>query len=294
MKLLKLLGIDFRLNVFFLLLLAIYWYFGVLGQALVIFCIVFLHEMGHVVVALGYGVKVREVELLPFGGVARLTESIELDPFMETYIALAGPITNGFLALSGYILNKFGMGNQQWLPFFIQCNLMLGFFNLLPAFPLDGGRIFRAFFSLRVGLKKGTELSVALSKWIGAAMALAGLWLLWLSSGKSFNLLVIAVFLVYSALREKGTAMYIFMKFLARKKEELVREGVLLTRSLVALENANLKDIVKYFVPKRYHLVVVVGRDQQIKGTLTEGEIIEELLGGGTRTPAGVLVQRKK
>ncbi|MHB9093632.1 MAG: M50 family metallopeptidase [Eubacteriales bacterium] len=294
MRLLRIFGVDIRLNIFFMLLFIIYWYFGVFDQALVIFCVVFLHEMGHVVVAVGYGIKVREVELLPFGGVAKVEDSIELDPVIETYMALGGPLTNGFLALAGWILNMYGMGNQRWLPFFIQCNLMLGIFNLLPALPLDGGRIFRAFKALRVGLKKATEQSVALSKWVGLVMAGLGIWSLGTGGGKYLNLLVLAVFLVYSAAKEKGSAMYIFMKFLARKKEELFREGVLLARQVVALESSHIKDVVKYFVPRKYHLVVIVGRDQRVKGTLTEGEIIEEMLEGGLETPVGMLVQRKK
>ena len=294
MRILRVLGIDFRLNVFFLLLFIVYWYCGVVGQALVVFSVVFLHEMGHVAVAMGYGIKVTEVELLPFGGVARMEGSIELDPLVETYVALAGPLTNGFLAFMGYILNSLGMGNQQWLPFFIQCNLMLGLFNLLPAIPLDGGRVFRAFRALRVGLKNATLQAITLSMWLGTVLAGVGVWLLSIDGKKYFNILVLAIFLIYSAMKEKGSAMYIFMKFLARKKEELFREGILLARQIVALENQCLKDIVKFFVPKKYHLVVVVGKDQRIMGTLTEGEIIRDLIEIGPETPVGQLVQSKK
>lgn len=294
MRLLNIFGIDFKLNVFFIILFVAYWYFGVLVQAMVIFTIVFLHEMGHVVVAYGYGMKVTEVELLPFGGVARIESDIELDPAIETYVALAGPLTNGFLALMGYLFGKLGMGNQQWLLFFINCNLMVGLFNLLPAFPLDGGRVFRACASCRLGLKKATDKAVRLSIWLSIVLAIAGIWSLFTTHGSNFNFLVIAIFLIYSAAKEKGSAMYLFMKFLAKKKEELFREGVLLSRQVVALETSSLKDIVKYFVPKKYHLVVVVSKDQSIKGILTEGQVIERMFGQGPETPVGMLIQQKK
>ncbi len=294
MRLLRLFGVDISLDIFFILLFGIYWCLGVLGQAMVIFCIVFLHEMGHVVVAKGYGVKVTGVELLPFGGVARMEGNIELDPVADIYVALAGPLTNAFLAGLGYMLQKFGVGNQQWLPFFVQSNILLGLFNLLPAIPLDGGRIFRALVSLHWGLKRATERAVTLSIGLSTAMALAGAWSVVTGRGNNFNFLVIAVFLTYCAVKEKVSAMYIFMKFLARKKEELFKEGVLLARQVVALESSYLKEVVRFFVPRKYHLVVVVGEDQRVKGTVTEGEIIEEILGGGRETPVGLLVQRKK
>ena len=294
MRLLTIFGVDLRLNIFFLLLLSLYWYFGLLGRALIVFAVVFLHEMGHVVVAAGYGMKIKEVELLPFGGVARVEGNIELDPVIEVYVALAGPLTNGFLALGGYILNSCGMGNQQWLPFFIQCNLMLGIFNLAPAIPLDGGRIFRALMSLSCGPRRATNRAVALSRMLSAALVIVGVWSVLTDGGSNLNFLVIAIFLIYSAAKEKGSAMYIFMKFLTRKKEELSRAGILLARQIVTLESSHLKDVVKYFVPKKYHFVVVIGLDQKVKGTLTEGEIIDEILGGGLETPVGVLVQRKK
>lgn len=91
MKLGKIFGVSLRLNKFFLALLFLYITFGVLPKGLIAFGTVLLHEMAHVIVARSYGMKVREVELLPFGGVARIEGNMELDPHIETYIALAGP-----------------------------------------------------------------------------------------------------------------------------------------------------------------------------------------------------------
>ena len=294
MRLVSVFGVDLRMNVLFMLMMVVFWYFGFLFQALVIFSVVFLHEMGHVVVAKGYGMRVTEIELLPFGGVARMEGHLELDPVTETYVALAGPLTNGFLLLLGWILGLAGFGNQQWLTFFMECNLMLGLFNLIPAFPLDGGRVLRAFLALRIGLKKATERASGLSRIVGFGMLAAGAVSLFLNEGEYINFAVIAGFLIYASAKEKGNVMYLFMKFLARKKEDLFREGVLICRQVVALETSRLKDVVKFFVPKKYHLVVVVGRDQTVRGTLTEGEVIDQMLGQGPETLVGSLLMRKK
>ncbi len=259
-----------------------------------IFSIVFLHEMGHVVAAAGYGLRVQEIELLPFGGVARIEGDIASAPVTETYVAAAGPLTNAFLALLGYLLYRLGIGNRYWLGFFIQWNIMLGAFNLLPAFPLDGGRVLRAFLSLNRGVKRATEDAAALSQALGAAMAVAGAYFWFSSGGQDINCFVVALFLIYAAAKEKGSVMFVFMKFLTRKKEELFREGILLVRQVAALESSRLKDVVKNFVPRKYHLVVVIGKDHLVKGTFTEGEIIDEMVRRGPETPLGLLTLKKK
>lgn len=292
MRLVRIFGVDFRLNIFFLLLFLLYYYFGIILQALIVFSAVLVHEIGHIMVALGYGIKVREIELLPFGGVAKLEGNIELDPLIEIYVAVAGPITSGFLVLLGLVMEKTGIGNQQWLPFFIRCNLMLLAFNLVPAFPLDGGRVFRAITSFRFGLKKATDNAVRLSQAISIVLAVAGIYSIFLTHGKDINLLIIAIFLLYCALKEKGSAMYIFMKFLTKKKEELLKEGVLLTRQVIALDTSFLRDVVKFFVPKKYHIVSVVDKKHSILGTFTEGEIIEGLLHYGPDARVGFLIQK--
>ncbi|WP_418790739.1 M50 family metallopeptidase [Phosphitispora sp. TUW77] len=294
MRLLTVFGVDFKLNIFFILLFIVYWYFGVLGQALMIFSIVFLHEMGHVVVAAGYGIRTKEIELLPFGGVARLEGNIESEPVIEAYVAAAGPLTNAFLVFLGYMLYRMGIGNRHWLGFFIQWNIMLGAFNLLPAFPLDGGRVLRAFLSLRCGVKRATENAAALSQALGAIMAAAGAYIWFKSGGQDVSCLIISFFLIYSASKAKGSVMFVFMKFLSRKKEELFREGILLVRQVAVLETSLLKDVVKNFVPRKYHLVVVIGKDHLVKGIFTEGEIIDEMVRNGPETSLRLVVQKKK
>lgn len=292
MNLGKIWGINIRVNIFFLLLFLLYYHFGVLFQALVIFSGVILHEMGHVVVALGYGIKVREIELLPFGGVAKLEGNIEHHPVTETYIALAGPMTSGFLVIMGLVMEWSGIGNQQWLPFFIRCNMMLLLFNLLPALPLDGGRVLRAFLSGRMGLKKGTEQAVKVSRMLSYIMGGIGVWSIFANKGQDINFLVIALFLLFCSTKEKKAIMYVFMKFLAKKKEDLMKEGVLLTRHVIALDSSLLKDVVKFFVPKKYHMVDVLNGSHHLLGTLTEGQVIDGLMHLGPETRVGVLVRK--
>ena len=90
-------GVQLVLNRYFLALLCLYFLTGVLVKALVVFGLVFYHELFHVVAAMRLGIKVREIELLPFGGVAKMEDLLELRPSTELKVALAGPLSNALL-----------------------------------------------------------------------------------------------------------------------------------------------------------------------------------------------------
>ncbi len=292
MKIASVFGVDVRLNWFFLLLFFLYFWAGLLPQGLIAFGVVILHELAHVITAVGYGIKVREVELLPFGGVARMEAGLEENPVVETVVALAGPLTNGFMLLAALGAKQLGWGNPDWLPFFMHANLLVGCFNLLPALPLDGGRIYRAWLAGRIGLKDATEQAADLGKLFAIGFAGVGFFAL-VHGVIDYNLFVAAVFLYYAASREKGGAMFVFLRYLARKKEVLARRGALLSRQVVTVETTPLKDLVRYFVPGKYHLVAVLDRERRLQKILTETEVIDGMLNYGWHLPVGELPERK-
>lgn len=292
MKIASIFGVDVRLNRFFLLLFFLYFLLGVLPQGLIAFGVVIIHELAHVLTAAYNGIKVREVELLPFGGVARLETGLEENPATETAVALAGPLTNGIMLVAALGTKKLGWGNPEWLPFFMRANLLVGCFNLLPALPLDGGRVYRAWLAGRVGLKEATERAADLGRLFAIGFAGVGLFAL-VNGVADYNLFVAAVFLYYSATREKGSAMYLFLRYLARKKEVLTRRGALLSRQVVVVETTPLKDLVRYFVPGKYHLVAVLDRERRVQRFLTESEVIDGMLTYGWYLPVGELPEKK-
>src|SRR5687768_9887311 len=170
-KIARVAGIDLRVHATFVLLVAWlavieYRSNGTAGAALegvlftlAIFGSVVLHEFGHALTARRYGVATRDITLLPIGGVARL-ERMPHEPKQELLIALAGPAVTAALAIIFYLmLRLFGMssamteglaGNQgTFLGRLFWVNVSLLVFNLLPAFPMDGGRVLRAALALR-------------------------------------------------------------------------------------------------------------------------------------------------
>ena len=154
---------------------------GVLFISLLFLCVL-LHEFGHIIAARRYGVQTPDVILLPIGGVARL-ERIPEEPAQELVVALAGPAVNVviaallYLALGGFVpaggleIDNPGVGLLERL---LPANLFLVVFNLIPAFPMDGGRVLRAFLAYRFGYARGTQIAATVGQALAFAFGLLG------------------------------------------------------------------------------------------------------------------------
>ncbi|WP_338091193.1 M50 family metallopeptidase [Pelotomaculum isophthalicicum] len=282
-------GMEIHLNNYFLALLGLFFVAGVLGKGLIAFAVVLFHELAHVAVARRLGVQVSDIELLPFGGVSRMGGDIVFDPAKEVYVAVAGPAANLFLTGLGTVLNNHSLWDKDLGLFFLHCNLMVAAFNLLPALPLDGGRVFRAYLARRSGLKKATYLAAWWGQFWGVVITAGGLaGLVMRLSG--LDIIITGLFLLYAATREKSLAPYHFIRHLVQKKNELAAAGVLPGEPLVSLDTVRLGHLIQAFLPQRFHLVLLLGHDWQYKGVVSEVQIIEALLAEGVDCPVGKLL----
>ena len=191
-------GIDIKVHATFLLLLVFFGWSSYsrrqspadatlgIGFILVLFLCVVLHELGHALTAKRYGIRTRDIILLPIGGVARL-ERIPEDPLKELLVAVAGPAVNVaiaaglFVALS--IRGDWQTGSAFSLfeahgPFLEQVfriNVQLVLFNLLPAFPMDGGRMLRAVLAMRMEYVRATQVAATVGQGMAFLFGLLGL-----------------------------------------------------------------------------------------------------------------------
>lgn len=218
LKLGKLLGIDVYLHFTFLLLLGFlgfyYWQATQDGNAalrgvafiVAVFGCVLLHELGHALMARRYGIQTRDITLLPIGGIARL-EKMPEKPMQEFWVALAGPAINvviagvlliGLAATGGFApVEELGVTGGSFWQRLMVLNLFLVAFNLLPAFPMDGGRVLRALLAMRLGRRRATAIAAN----VGQAMAI-----LFGIVGFLYNpiLIFIAIFVYLGAQAEAG------------------------------------------------------------------------------------------
>lgn len=211
-KLFKLFGISIDVHVTFLLLPIIFGLFyglkGIVLIFLVFFCVT-SHELCHSVVAKRFGIRVDSITLLPIGGLAAM-RSIPEKPIQEFTIAIAGPLFNLALATALLLPAYYGLGPEnlfQWPPgleswprvlawaFWI--NPILAGFNLLPAFPMDGGRVVRAFLAKRMDYKRATEVATGLGHLFAIVFGFVGI------MKGHIILIVIAIFIYIAASQEE-------------------------------------------------------------------------------------------
>jgi stage IV sporulation protein FB len=249
---------------------------GLGPEALILGVVLATHELAHLVLARALGLEVAEIEVLPFGGVARVEGLEWAEPGVEATVALAGPLDNFLLLALGL-----GLGRLGWLApgrgqFFLTANLALAVVNLLPALPLDGGRVLRAVLSRRLGYGLATRRLCAVGRRLAWLLAAAGAGALALDTFVP-GLFVFAVFLYGAAREERWTAGLHAWRQLWRKADQVRRAGALPVVALAAPPACSLGDLVARLVPHRYHLIWVVDDSGRARGPVDEGAVLEAL-----------------
>ena len=189
-------GIDVYMHFTFLLLIGwvalMHWQNGRSVSAalvgvlfiLAIFMCVVLHEFGHALMARRYGIPTRDIILLPIGGVARL-EKMPTQPIQELWVALAGPAVNAFIAViffvwlkltaSWELFQSLSVTTGPFLERLMAVNLFMIVFNMIPAFPMDGGRVLRALLATRREYGRATQIAASIGQGIAVLFGFIGL-----------------------------------------------------------------------------------------------------------------------
>jgi Zn-dependent protease len=218
-KVARISGIDIYIHTTFLLLvgwLALsYWLsersipavLAGLGFVLALFASVLLHELGHALAARRFGIPTRDITLLPIGGVARL-ERMPEKPFEELYVALAGPLVNVLIAAVLFViwlaaggtlpLAQLSFSEGSFIERLMVANGTLALFNLIPAFPMDGGRVVRALLASRMEYARATRLAATLGQGLALVFGFLGLFnnpmllfiafFVWIGAGQEANM----------------------------------------------------------------------------------------------------------
>lgn len=283
------LGIPIRLHITFLLVLPMFAYvfainpqpFGFAGvepplvryalsvlAVILLFASILLHELAHSYLAKRYGVKIESITLFLFGGVSAM-EEMPRKPGQEAKMAFAGPLTSLIIGLIclfiyGYIISPDPALSQNsvYLTFWIlgSMNLILGIFNLLPAFPMDGGRVLRSFYAMKMPYVKATHSAASVGKFFAILMAIFGIYVgnLWFP--------LIALFIYVGASEEdRSTQADVALDKISVKD--------IMTRDVVSVSpSMSVEDLVQ-LIFQRKHMGYPVMEGDRLTGVVTLADI---------------------
>jgi Zn-dependent protease/CBS domain-containing protein len=283
-------GIDIKIHVTFFLILilgavqygmpygasgAVY---GVLLMILLFVCVT-LHELGHSIAAQRFGIPVREIILLPLGGLALLSRNPE-KPWHELIIAAAGPLVNVAIAAILFLVTgaaaaagSFDLNALQqnappsfsslliWL---LQANVFLVLFNLIPAFPLDGGRIFRAVLAMFMPAQRATRIAATTGQGIAILLGVLGV-----ATG-NFGLVLVAVFVFFGAGQENAEGQ-------ARTMLITKKVGDAYNRHALTLEISDRVSKVVDYILTSYQPDFAVMQGSRLLGIVTRDDVLRAL-----------------
>ena len=279
----KVFGIPIRVHYTFLLLLAFIWYVesSVLGPAaglhsvifwaLIFICVLF-HELGHSLVAKSYGLGIASIILLPIGGISQITE-IPRDPVKEVGITIAGPIVNFLIAAILLLVGKLLDQSLQFSQISLQsgstivdlfwANVMLGLFNIIPAYPMDGGRILRAVIAMKREYLEATRLAADVGKLFAIGFIVGGFFFNWW-------LILIGIFIFSGASSEAEAAA------LSSTLEKISVKELMITDFKTISPDEPLTAVVEKSLHTFQNDFPVVN-DGKFVGVLTRSAVIESL-----------------
>jgi stage IV sporulation protein FB len=278
---LRIAGIQLRIHITFLLLIVFlgFGYYQTGGSAaaaggimfiLLLFLCVVLHEFGHALAAKSFGINTPDITLLPIGGVARL-ERMPEEPKQELIIAIAGPAVNVVIAAclflvigSRHVFSTAVVQGSDLIGQLLYINVMLILFNLLPAFPMDGGRILRALLATRMSYARATQIAASVGQGFAFLFGFAGLF------GNPW-LIFIALFVYVGASQEAALAQ---MRDVSRRfpvSTAMVRDFRTLPYT------ATLEEAVDALLATSQHDFPVVDSSGNVAGVLTRQDLIAAL-----------------
>ncbi|WP_242158917.1 site-2 protease family protein [Aestuariivivens sediminis] len=245
-----------------------------------VFTCVILHELGHALAARHFGILTKKITLLPIGGMASL-ERIPESPKQELVVSLSGPLVNVMIAMFLYIIipvDEFmrsnftetfevlmGFSFQNFLFYLFLVNMGLVIFNLIPAFPMDGGRILRALLSIKLSRVKATQIAATIGQVIAVLFLLAGLLF-------SPFLVIIALFIYLGAYAENQ-----LIQHLALLKGHSVEEAMMIF--ITTFKPEDPLDLVVNKIISGTETNFIVVKNHKIKGIL----YLEQIIGNSNK-----------
>ncbi|MBU8879551.1 M50 family metallopeptidase [Bacillus sp. FJAT-29790] len=230
--------------------------------------IIFVHEMGHAAAASFFSWRIKRIALLPFGGVAEMDEHGNRPLKEEVIVILSGPLQHLWMMGLAYVLFQFSLLPEGIYQLFIQYNLMILLFNLLPVWPLDGGKLIFLWMSLYYAFPIAHRKALQISVGCMAVFAVV----LFITSPINLNIWVVLAFLLFSLYYEWKQSRYVFIRFLLERYYGNNSDFRTL-KPLVVKEEEMVIHVLEKFQRGCKH-PIIIEKDGKEKGSLDENELL--------------------
>lgn len=239
-----------------------------------------LHELSHILSAKLLKIKTSKVEIYPFGICARLSDSYIASSEKEFLVAFAGPFSNLILFwLCSFISIFF---QSEILEYCINLNLAMCVLNLIPALPLDGGRILKAILTSKYGILRAYNFMVKLSRLLICVILIAAL-IIFFVYDFNFSLILISVFLLQNICAEQKTISLITLKEIIKRKDNKIISGEKSAKTICVNKNAPARTILKHLSYDYVFVIHIVDDFGKIIKTVTEIQVLSKLTEKGIR-----------
>lgn len=247
-------------------------------ELLMLFLIVFIHELGHAVAATHYNWRIKRIFLLPFGGALELDEFGNRPLKEEFIVTVAGPLQHGWMMALAFFLYETGFVSAKDYTLFLEYNMMILIFNCLPILPLDGGKLLSLGLARMYPFQQALKKAILLSFFFLCIYSLA----IFVISPFHMNGWIIAFFLIHSLYQDWKNRTFIFMRFLIEKsshdKHTYKNVKVLRVQAQETVQN-----VVGRFYRGIFHSVIVMDNGKMV-GEVPETKILKTYFDTGTHT----------
>lgn len=291
MKVCTISGVTIKINPGVLLVFVGAFVFDMLGSLLQSFLTLVLHELSHAVAAYSMGYKFSCIELMPYGGVANISQSV-ISPRAEFIIAMAGPVSNFFIAGALAVAMNFFPPLENTLNYFLTINLALAFFNMLPAAPLDGGRMLSSILSKIMSISAAVKTSAVAG--IITSLLMLGAWgyLLYCGAVNIF-LLVMGVFLIIGAVKEFLKLPEAKLTAMVKRSDALHHGESIRARSVVVNTETKARSALRELSSYSYTFMHVVDKNMKHVGLVDEYSLLNGISKFGPNVTVGELVKMR-
>lgn len=243
---------------------------------------VFLHEVTHILVALKYGCKFYNIGFHIFGLNAELTEINTLKDKEKIIIYSSGAILNLLAATTFYLISfKY---NNIFVETSISLNIGLAFFNLLPAYPLDGSRILEIVLSKKILFKRAQRMISIISYIIAGLFIISGISIYIFLHSLNFSIIMGAIIIIYITRIEEHTSMYITMGNIVKKRKKLLKDNYIENKSISIYYKQGLVNVLAFVDRNKFNTFYILNDDMKLIYILHEDELIEALKNYGNMT----------